>query len=240
MHAVPKAIDLQRVPRHVACIMDGNGRWAQSRGLSRINGHQMGEHALFDVVEGASAVGVRWLTVYAFSTENWVRPESEVNFLLDFNEEVLLRRYKELNDMGVRVRFIGRRDDRIPKSLTQLMDSTVALTCDNTKITLTVAFNYGGRAEIVDAVRRLIVSGVAPEQICEQTIADYLYDPEMPDPDLMIRTSGEYRTSNFLLWKMAYSELYFTDTPWPDFRRQHLFDAICVYQSRDRRFGRVT
>ena len=233
-------LDLRRVPAHVACVMDGNGRWAQSRGLPRTEGHRAGEEALFDVVEGALDVGVRWLTVYAFSTENWRRPADEVRFLLEFNEDILLRRRDELHDRGVRVRFVGRRDRRVPKRLLRLMDDAIELTRDNDKMTLTIAFNYGGRAEIVDAVRAVVASGISPDKVTERTIARRLYDPEMPEPDLMIRTSGEFRTSNFLPWQLAYSELYFTETAWPDFRRRDLYEAIRVYQERERRFGRVS
>ncbi|MCY4067684.1 MAG: polyprenyl diphosphate synthase [Acidimicrobiaceae bacterium] len=236
---IAAALDLERVPAHVACVMDGNGRWAQSRGLPRTEGHRAGEEALFDVVEGALDIGVEWLTVYAFSTENWRRPADEVRFLLDFNEDILLRRRDELHQWGVRVRFVGRRDQRVPKRLLGLMDDAIRLTEHNSRMTLAIAFNYGGRAEIVDAVRAVVSAGMRPEQITERTIARRLYDPEMPEPDLMIRTSGESRTSNFLLWGLAYSELYFTDTAWPDFRRGDLYEAIRVYQERERRFGRL-
>ena len=234
------ALDLDRVPSHVACVMDGNGRWAQSRGLPRTEGHRAGETALFDVVEGALDIGVEWLTVYAFSTENWRRPADEVRFLLEFNEEILLRRRDELHERGVRIRFVGRRDRRVPGRLLRLMDDAVGMTEHNRRMTLTIAFNYGGRAEIVDAVRAVVDAGIAADRITERTIARRLYDPEMPEPDLMIRTSGEFRTSNFLLWELAYSELYFTDTAWPDFRRGDLYEAIRVYQERERRFGRVS
>ena len=231
---------MRRIPVHIACVMDGNGRWAQARGLPRTAGHRAGERALFDVVEGSLAMGVQWLTVYAFSTENWRRPRDEVRFLLEFNDDILTRRRDELHDRGVRIRFVGRGDKRMPKRLAHRMEEAVALTRRNRRMTLTVAFNYGGRAEIVDAVRRIVEAGVAADRISEHTIASELYDPEMPDPDLMIRTSGECRTSNFLLWQMAYSELYFTDVPWPDFRRGHLFEAVLSYQDRERRFGGVS
>jgi undecaprenyl diphosphate synthase len=217
--------------------MDGNGRWAQRRGLKRTDGHAAGEEALFDAVEGALELGVRWLTVYAFSTENWRRPRDEVRFLMGFNESLLVRRRDELHERGVRIRFIGRRDWRVPKRLLRRMDESLELTMDNRTLTLTIAFNYGGRAEIVDAVRALVNEGVPAEKIDERAIAKRLYDPEMPDPDLVIRTSGEYRLSNFLLWEAAYSELVFTDVLWPDFRRQHLFAAVREFQDRDRRFG---
>ena len=232
-------VDLTRVPAHIACVMDGNGRWAQSRGLPRTEGHKAGEEALFDVVDGALEVGVQWLTVYAFSTENWRRPADEVRFLLEFNEDILLRRRNELHERGVRVRFVGRRDRRVPKRLLRLMDDAVDLTRHNERMTFTIAFNYGGRAEIVDAVKALMRSGIAAEHVTERSISRRLYDPEMPEPDLLIRTSGELRTSNFLLWELAYSELYFTDTAWPDFRRGHLYEAIRSYQERDRRYGSV-
>ena len=233
-------LDLDRVPSHIACVMDGNGRWAQSRGLPRTEGHRAGEAALFDVVEGALDIGVEWLTVYAFSTENWRRPPAEVRFLLEFNEDILLRRRDELHERGVRIRFVGRRDRRVPKRLLDLMDEAIELTEHNRRMTFTIAFNYGGRAEIVDAVRAVVNAGISADRITERTIARRLYDPEMPEPDLMIRTSGEFRTSNFLLWELAYSELYFTDTAWPDFRRGDLYEAIRTYQERERRFGRVS
>ena len=230
-------IDPARIPTHVAAVMDGNGRWAQRRGLKRTDGHAAGEEALMDAVEGALDLGVRWLTVYAFSTENWRRPADEVRFLMGFNESLLVRRRDELNDKGVRIQFIGRRDWRVPKRLLRRIDESAELTAKNRTLTLTIAFNYGGKAEIVDAVRRLVDEGVPASKIDEKAIAKRLYDPAMPDPDLVVRTSGEYRLSNFLLWEAAYSELVFTEVLWPDFRREHLFDAVREFQARDRRFG---
>jgi undecaprenyl diphosphate synthase len=230
-------IDRTRLPVHVAVVMDGNGRWAQKRGLPRTEGHAAGEEALFDTVDGALDVGVRNLTVYAFSTENWRRPADEVRFLMRFNEGILTRRRDELHDRGVRIRFAGRRDWRVPKRLLRQMDESVALTERNRTMTLTIAFNYGGRAEIVDAVKRLVADGVKPDKVDEKAIRSRLYLPDVPDPDLMIRTSGEFRISNFLLWELAYSELVFCDVLWPDFRRDHLFEAIREFQRRDRRFG---
>lgn len=232
-------VDPERIPRHVAIVMDGNGRWAQRRGLKRTEGHAAGEKALFDTVEGARDLGLQWLTVYAFSTENWKRPADEVRFLMRFNENLLVNRRDELHANGVRIRFVGRRDWRVPKRLLRHMDESVELTKHNRRMTFTIAFNYGGRAEIVDAVRKLVAEGVPPERIDERTIRRHLYDPEMPDPDLMIRTSGEYRISNYLLWQIAYSELVFTDVLWPDFRREHLFEAVREFQSRERRFGGI-
>ena len=232
-------LDLQRIPTHVACVMDGNGRWAQARGLARFQGHRAGEKALVDVVEGALDIGLQWLTIYVLSTENWRRPSVELEFLIENFEQALLRQHIKLHERGVRIRFIGRRDERISESTSRLMDEVVSLTEENRVMTLTAAFNYGGRAEIVDAVREIVDSGVSSELVTEQMIASHLYSPDMPDLDLMIRTAGEYRTSNFLLWQSAYGELYFVDISWPDFRREHFFEAIRVYQNRVRRFGGV-
>jgi undecaprenyl diphosphate synthase len=232
-------LDASRIPTHVGCVMDGNGRWATKRGLRRTDGHAAGEEALFDTVQGALELGVRWLTVYAFSTENWKRPIDEVRFLMRFNEDILLRRRDELHKQGVRIRFAGRRDWRVPRRLLKRQDEAIALTARNDTLTLTFAFNYGGRAEIVDAVRRLIDDGVPAAKVDEKAIARRLYHPDMPEPDLVIRTSGEYRISNFLLWELAYAELVFTDVLWPDFRREHLFDAVREFQSRERRFGGI-
>jgi undecaprenyl diphosphate synthase len=217
--------------------MDGNGRWAQKRGLKRTEGHAAGEEALFDTVEGALELGIRWLTVYAFSTENWKRPPDEVRYLMGFNESILVRRRDEMHERGVRMRFAGRRDWRVPKRLLKRMDEAAELTRDNRTMTLTIAFNYGGRAEIVDAVRKLVAEGTPADKVDEKAIRRHLYDPEMPDPDVMVRTSGEYRISNFLLWELAYSELVFTDVLWPDFRREDLFEAVREFQRRERRFG---
>jgi undecaprenyl diphosphate synthase len=236
---LPKGIDPTRLPAHIACVMDGNGRWATGKGLKRTEGHAAGETALFDTVEGALDIGLRWMTVYAFSTENWRRPADEVRYLMGFNERLLLTRRDELNEKDVRVRFIGRRDWRVPKRVQRHIDETVTMTRRNKGMTLTFAFNYGGRAEIVDAVQALVRAGVPAEKLTERAIRSKLYAPDMPDPDLVVRTSGEYRISNFLLWEMAYSELIFTDVLWPDFRREHLFDAIREFQRRDRRFGGV-
>jgi undecaprenyl diphosphate synthase len=219
--------------------MDGNGRWAERRGLKRTDGHAAGEEALFDAIEGALDLGIEWITVYAFSTENWRRPIDEVRYLIGFNESILVRRRDELNDRDVRMRFVGRRDRRVPRRLIRQMDASTELTRDNKTMTLTIAFNYGGRAEIVDSVRKLVADGAGPDDIHEKAISRNLYDPEMPDPDLMVRTSGEYRISNFLLWELAYSELVFTEVLWPDFRREDLFDAVREYQRRERRFGGV-
>ena len=235
----PPAVDPDRVPGHVAIIMDGNGRWANQRGLSRNAGHEAGEAALFDTVEGALALGITDLTVYAFSTENWRRPVEEVRFLLGFNESLLLRRSEELHERQVRVRFIGRRTRPVPARLIRLMERTESLTRDDTRMTLRIAFNYGGRAELADAAARAAKDLQAGRLrvVDEQAIADRLCDPQMPDVDLLIRTSGEQRVSNYLLWQAAYAELVFTDTLWPDFDRGELIRCVARYQARDRRFG---
>jgi undecaprenyl diphosphate synthase len=236
---VPTGIDPNRLPQHVACVMDGNGRWAASRGLKRTEGHAAGEEALFDTVEGALDLGLRWLTVYAFSTENWRRPAEEVRFLMGFNERLLLSRRDELHENEVRVRFIGRRDWRVPKRVQKHIDETEEMTRRNRGLTLTFAFNYGGRAEIVDAVQQLVREGVPADKVNENAIRGRLYAPDMPDPELVVRTSGESRISNFLLWELAYSELVFTDVLWPDFRREDLFESVREFQRRERRFGGV-
>ena len=235
-------VDLDNVPNHVGIIMDGNGRWANSRGLHRTQGHAAGEPALFDVVHGALDLGVKWLTVYTFSTENWDRDAYEVDFLMQFNVDLLERRRDELNDLGVRVIFMGDVDDaRVPQNLRDQIASAEELTATNTTMTMVFAFNYGGRVEIVDAVKaiaREVANGsIEPAAITMDTVAGRLYVRDMPDPDLVIRTSGEQRTSNFLLWEAAYSEYVFTPVLWPDFDRHELARCVGEFQTRDRRFG---
>jgi undecaprenyl diphosphate synthase len=239
--AVPGGLDKRRVPNHVAIVMDGNGRWAKRRGLKRTDGHTAAEEALFDTVEGALDLGIRWLTVYAFSTENWRRPASEVRFLMNFNESLLVRRSHELHERQVRIRFIGRRD-RIPPHVRRRIEEAEELTAGDTRMTLAVALDYGGRDELARAVRALaaeVREGRGPRRIDERAIARHLYATDMPDVDLLIRTSNEFRISNFLLWQIAYAELHFTPVLWPDFNRQELFNALRVYQGRHRRFGAV-
>jgi undecaprenyl diphosphate synthase len=236
-------IDRERVPAHVAIVMDGNGRWAQQRGLPRTDGHGAGEEALFVTVKGGVEVGLRWLTVFAFSTENWKRPAGEVLYLMNFNRGILRRHRDELHEMNVRIRFMGLRNWRVPRSVLKEIETSEELTRHNTGMTLTIAFNYGGRAEIVDAVKQIVrdhdAGELRIEKISEAAIAERLYDAEMPDPDLLIRTSGEQRISNFLLWRAAYAELWFTPIFWPDFSREVLFEAIRDFQKRSRRFGAV-
>jgi undecaprenyl diphosphate synthase len=234
---IPSTLDPARIPSHVAAVMDGNGRWANRQGLKRTEGHAAGEEALWDTVMGGLELGVEWLSVYAFSTENWKRPVDEVRFLMNFNESLLINRRDWLNDLGVRVRFIGRRNWRVPRRVLKNIEEAEALTHRNRRMTLTFCFNYGGRAELVDAVQRIVSDRVPASKVNEKLISDYMYAPDMPDPDLVIRTSGEFRISNFLLWELAYAELVFTETLWPDFRRTDLIEAIAEYQARARRFG---
>jgi undecaprenyl diphosphate synthase len=223
--------------------MDGNGRWAGERGLPRNAGHEAGEHALFDTIEGALELGVRWLTIYAFSTENWRRPPTEVRFIMNFNRDLLRRRADELDARRVRVRFIGRKVRPIPASLRRLMNDTETRTAHHRRLTLQIAFNYGARAELADAARQLATQAAAgqldPAKIDEAAVQQHLYTADAPDVDLLIRTSGEQRISNYLLWQAAYAELIFTDVYWPDFDRTHLSAAIAEFQRRNRRFGRV-
>ncbi len=227
------------MPNHVGVIMDGNGRWAEKRQLRRTAGHLQGEEALFECIEGAIELGIPWLTVYGFSTENWKRPKEEVQFLINFNRETIRRRRDELHERNVKIEFVGRENWRIPKGLLNDMEEARKLTNKNTGLVFTVAFNYGGRAELVDAVKEIIKSGVDETKITEKKISTHLYNSQMPDADLIIRTSGEERLSNFLLWQSAYSELLFLEDLWPDFTRTTFHEAIKEYQRRTRRFGEL-
>jgi len=236
----PPSMPAGAVPQHVAIVMDGNGRWANRRGLPRTEGHRAGEAALLDVVAGAIQIGVKHLSVYAFSTENWVRSPDEVRFLMGFNRDVLHRRRDQLNEWGVRVRWAGRKP-RLWASVIKELQFAEELTSANDVLTLTMCVNYGGRTEIADAVRAIAedvrAGRLRPSGISEKTIARALYVPELPDVDLFVRSSGEQRTSNFLLWQSAYAEMVFLDTLWPDFTREDLWRAIQLYADRDRRFG---
>jgi undecaprenyl diphosphate synthase len=238
--ATPPKIPADLVPRHVAIVMDGNGRWAKERDLPRTRGHEEGESSLFDVVEGAIELGVKWVSAYAFSTENWKRSPEEVRFLMGFNRDVIRRRRDEMHDLGVRVRWAGRRP-KLWRSVISELEEAEALTRDNKVLTLTMCVNYGGRAEIVDAARALALDVAAgkvdPAKVDERTLTRYLDEPDMPDVDLFLRTSGEQRTSNFLLWQSAYAEFVFVDTLWPDFGPNEFRAAIEDYASRRRRFG---
>ncbi|MBI3176591.1 MAG: isoprenyl transferase [Chloroflexi bacterium] len=227
---------LVNAPAHVAIIMDGNGRWAKQRGLPRAAGHKAGTDNLRRVIEAAVELGIRILTIYAFSTENWQRPADEVNGLMSIFEEVIDRELGELHRNGVRLRHIGRLD-RLSPAFADKVRAAIALTRDNTRLTLNIAFNYGGRAEIVEAVRSIVAAGLPPEQITDDTVAAHLYTAGQPDPDLIIRTSGEMRVSNFLIWQGAYSEYFITPTYWPDFDKEQLRLALEEYSRRHRRFG---
>jgi undecaprenyl diphosphate synthase len=238
------SVDPEQVPRHVGLILDGNGRWANARGLPRTAGHAAGEAALFDTVEGALEIGIEWLTAYTFSTENWSRSEEEVEFLMWFNEDLLTRRRDDLDAQGVRMLFAGDMDDpRIPDRNRKHMAEAAEMTAANTRLNLVFAFNYGSRREIIDAARsiaaRVAAGELAVDDIDEATLAGSLYIPDMPDVDLVIRSSGEHRISNFLLWQSAYAEFYFPGILWPDFDRHGLLDAVIDYQQRERRFGGV-
>ena len=224
------------LPRHVAIIMDGNGRWARRRGLPVAAGHSAGTRALRRTVEAAIELGVRSLSVYAFSTENWSRPQDEVDSLMELFGETIERELPDLKAQGVRMRFIGRRD-RAPAELQEAMAALEEETGVNERLTLWIAFDYGGRAELVEAARRLVESGADADEIDESMFRAHLYAPDMPDPDLLIRTSGEVRISNFLLWQLAYTELVFVERLWPDFDKHDLRDALAAYARRRRRFG---
>jgi len=238
--ARPPALPAELIPRHVAIVMDGNGRWAKERDLPRTAGHEAGEASLFDCVEGALELGIGWVSAYAFSTENWKRSPDEVRFLMGFNRDVIRRRRDEMNELGVRVRWAGRRP-KLWRSVIAELEEAEQLTEANTKLTLTMCVNYGGRAEIADAaaaIAREVQAGrINPDRIDERTVAKFMDEPDMPDVDLFVRSSGEQRTSNFLLWQSAYSEFVFLDTLWPDFDRRHLWHACEIYASRDRRYG---
>jgi len=237
-------LDPAKIPTHIGLILDGNGRWAQQRGLPRTAGHAAGEASLFATIDDAAELGVRWLTAYTFSTENWNRPDDEVEFLMFFNEDLLLRRRDALHEQGIRIQFAGDLDDpRIPDRNRSRMAETTKMTAGNSGMNLVFAFNYGSRVELTDAARRIaedVAAGrLALADVTERTLADRFYVPEMPDVDLIIRTSGEMRLSNFLLWQAAYAEFVFPDVLWPDFTREHLVAAIAEYQRRKRRFGAV-
>ena len=238
---MPETFDksaLAKIPTHVAIIMDGNGRWAQKRNQPRLFGHRAGVENMRRVLEGAVEFGVKVLTVYAFSTENWGRPDLEVQGLLGILEEMLVREVPELHKNGVRLRHLGRLEG-ISEKMKQGVRDAIELTKHNDRITLNVAFNYGGRAEILDAVRGMIRDGIAPARVDETVFANYLYSAGLPDPDLIVRTAGEMRLSNFLIWQAAYAEYYSTPTLWPDFDKAELYNALLAFSQRQRRFGKL-
>jgi len=240
--ARPPQLPAEVIPRHVAVIMDGNGRWANQRGLPRTAGHERGEQSLVEVVKGAIEIGVEAISAYAFSTENWSRSPEEVRFLMGFNRDVVRRRREELHSLGVRVRWAGR-EPRLWRSVIKELRVAEELTRHNDVLTLTMCVNYGGRAEIADAARALaqdVAAGrVDPRRVDERTFARYLYVPELPDADMVWRTSGEERLSNFMLWQAAYSEMVFSDVLWPDVDRLALWAAIEEYARRNRRYGQA-
>ncbi|MGJ7907186.1 isoprenyl transferase [Actinopolyspora sp. H202] len=238
--AQPPSLPPELVPNHVAVVMDGNGRWANERGLPRIEGHKRGEAVVLELTRGAIQLGVQWLSLYAFSTENWKRSPDEVKFLMGFNRDVIHRRVDELDELGVRVRWAGRRP-KLWRSVVDELRAAERRTAENQVMNLTMCVNYGGRAEIGDSAReiaRLAAAGkINPDKVDQRTVARHLYQPQMPDVDLFIRPSGERRTSNFMLWQSAYAEMVFQDTLFPDVDRTHLWDACAAYARRDRRFG---
>jgi undecaprenyl diphosphate synthase len=238
-----ESIRSDRIPRHVAIIMDGNGRWAEAQGLERNAGHRAGIEAVRDVLRAANDFGVRFLTLYAFSSENWGRPQDEVRELMRLLEHYLVEEIQEVMDNGIRVRAMGRLE-RLPPKIQKSVQDAIERSAANQEMTLVFALSYGGRAEIVDAARKIARDAVAgvldPHGIDEKVFSSYLYEPELPDPDLLIRTGAEFRVSNFLLWQIAYTELYTTPLMWPDFRREHFAEAVLHYQSRERRFGKTS
>jgi undecaprenyl diphosphate synthase len=240
--AKPPKLKADQIPNHVAVVMDGNGRWAKERGMPRTAGHEAGEASLLDMVHGAIEIGVKELSAYAFSTENWRRSPDEVKFLMGFNREVMRRRRDEMNDLGVRIRWVGREQKLWGSVLSELREAE-ELTKSNKVLTLNMCVNYGGRAEIVDAITAISKAvkskKIKPESITEKNFAKYLYSPQMSDVDLFLRSSGEQRTSNFLMWQSAYAEMVFLDVLWPDADRRTLWNAIEIYAERERRFGKA-
>ena len=234
--ALARQVNFEQLPAHIAIIMDGNGRWAARRHLPRVEGHRAGINAVRDVVETSARLGVDVLTLYAFSTENWKRPEAEVSMLMALLKRYLRIELGTLLQNNIRFRVIGRVQD-LSADIQQELADAEARTAVNTGLLFNIALNYSGRAEITDAVRRMIESGVSSREVTEQRVSDFLYTAGQPDPDLLIRTSGEMRVSNFLLWQIAYAEIWVTDTFWPDFRARHLLDGILEFQKRDRRYG---
>lgn len=230
--------ELLHIPTHVAIIMDGNGRWAKKRGLPRLLGHRQGVENIRPILNASVEFGIKYLTIYAFSTENWNRPLDEVRGLMSILEQTIQRETPELHKNGVRIRHLGRMDGLSPH-LQKLIANAVELTSKNERLNLNVAFNYGGRAEIIDAVKRIVADGIPAEQITESLFTHYLYTGETPDPDLVIRTAGEMRLSNYLIWQSAYAEYYSTPVYWPDFNKDELYRALVAFNQRERRFGKV-
>jgi undecaprenyl diphosphate synthase len=237
--SLARSVDFERLPRHIAVIMDGNGRWASKRHLPRVEGHRAGIESVRDTVESSARMGIEVLTLYAFSVENWKRPETEVTALMGLLRQYLRLELKTLLKNNIRFHVIGQRD-RLGREVREELEAAEKRTATNTGMQFNIALSYGGRAEIVDAARQLIRDGVPADRVDEDAIAARLYTAGQPDPDLMIRTSGEMRVSNFLLWQIAYAEIWVTETLWPDFRCRHLLEAIVDFQKRDRRYGAVS
>jgi undecaprenyl diphosphate synthase len=237
--ALARQVHFERLPAHIAIIMDGNGRWAAQRHLPRVEGHRAGIDAVRDTVETAARLGLKVLTLYAFSVENWKRPASEVSTLMRLLKRYLRSELDTLLTNDIRFRVIGRMDE-LSADIRDELHTAIDRTAKNGGMLFNIALNYGGRAEIVDAARRAIEAGVRPNDLDEERFASFLYTAGQPDPDLLIRTSGEMRVSNYLLWQIAYAEIYVTETLWPDFRRQHLLEAVLAYQKRERRYGGIT
>ncbi len=237
--ALLRRLDVSRLPRHVAVIMDGNGRWARERGLARIEGHKAGSDSVSEIVEASARLGIKVLSLFAFSKENWKRPRQEVTRLWALLREYLKKDGRVLSENDLRLMVLGQKDG-IPRTVLRELERLEAKTADNRRMTVALALNYGARAEIVDAVKALLrEKGAGPDALTEDAFARRLYTASLPDPDLLIRTSGEMRVSNFLLWQIAYTEIWFTPVLWPDFRRKHLLEALCEYQTRERRFGDI-
>jgi undecaprenyl diphosphate synthase len=236
--ALARQVNFDQLPAHIAIIMDGNGRWAAQRHLPRVEGHRAGIDSVRDVVETSARLGIEVLTLYAFSVENWKRPRAEINTLMTLLKRYLRLELSTLLKNNIRFQVIGRKDE-LAEDVQDELDIGIRKKVANTGMLFNIALNYGGRAEIVDAARRAIASGVTPDRLDERRFSDFLYTAGQPDPDLLIRTSGEMRVSNFLLWQIAYSEIWVTETLWPDFRRRHLLEAVVAYQKRDRRYGGI-
>jgi undecaprenyl diphosphate synthase len=236
--ALARHVNFDQLPAHIAIIMDGNGRWAAQRHLPRVEGHRAGIDSVRDVVETSARLGIDVLTLYAFSVENWKRPRAEINTLMTLLKRYLRLELSTLLQNNIRFKVIGRKDE-LAEDVQDELDIGIRKTAGNTGMLFNIALNYGGRAEIVDAARRAIAAGVTPDLLDERRFSDFLYTAGQPDPDLLIRTSGEMRVSNFLLWQIAYSEIWVTETLWPDFRRRHLLEAVVAYQKRDRRYGGI-
>ncbi len=237
--ALVRRLEVSRLPRHVAVIMDGNGRWARERGLARIEGHKAGSDSVSEIVEASARLGIKVLSLFAFSKENWKRPRQEVTRLWSLLRDYLKKEGRVLLENDLRLMVIGQRD-RVPRAVLGELERMEAQTRDNCRMTVVLALNYGGRAEIVDAVKGILrEKGADPDALTEEAFAGRLYTASLPDPDLLIRTSGEMRVSNFLLWQIAYTEIWITPVLWPDFRKKHLLEALCAYQMRERRFGDI-